>query len=209
MQTNTENNIPKKASKIFIIVVSAAAFIAGYFLFTQFFSSKSEFDVTNKENSKIVPMFDKQLQANINNHEQNTFNPGYLSTAKQYVASYLKTITEIESYSRYGVTSAQARNAIEVRLKFADGTTVEKVYTGKSSSHIMPPPLLIKVILKDGKTVKVFTNGMEKSGSPEWIIPDLNNLIHAAISYDKQRNHNSYYPAQKSKQDFEKEWEEQ
>ena len=213
MQTNTYNhtgnNRPKKANTVIILVVTALAVVAGFFLFSEFFSAKSAFDIPDKDNPKIVSMFDKQLQVNIEDHEQNSFHPGYLPTAKQYVADYLKTLTEIESYSRYGVTSSRARNAIELRLTFADGTVAEKVYTGRTSSHVLPPPLLMKVTLKEGRTIKVLTNGMEKSGSPDWIIPDINYLIQAAIGYDKQRNKNAYYPAQKTKQDFEKEWQEQ
>lgn len=210
MQLNTNlSNAPKKTNLLVILIISAAAVAVGYIMFTMFFPSRTAFDIPDKTSPKMVAMFDKQLQVNIDDHEQNSFHPGYLPTAKEHVAAYIKTITKLESYSRHGVNSSQARNAILLRITFADGSVVDKVHTGLTSSHVMPPPLLMNVSIKDGKTVSVLTNGMEKKGSPDWVIPDLNTVINAAISYDKNKNNNAYFPPTKTKQDFEKEWEEQ
>lgn len=212
MQTqgnNTTHQIPRKTNTAVILIISAAVVVVGYILYSIMFPSTSEFDIPNKENPKMVAMFDKQLQVNIDDHERNTFHPGYLPTAKDHVAAYLKTLSKIESYSRHGVTSSQARNAILLRLTFTNGTIAEKVYTGHTSSHLMPPPLLMSVDITEGKTIKVLTNGMEKSGSPDWVIPEINTLISSAINYDKRQNNNAYFPAAKTKQDFEKEWAEQ
>lgn len=198
----------KNSSTIIILITTGVAVAVGYFLFTNLFTSRSEFDKPEKENPKIITMFDKQLKAKIEDYEQNSFHPGYLPTAQQHVASYLRTITKIESYSRYGVNSSRPHNAIEVSVTFKDGLVAEDLYTGQSSSHVMPPPLLISVSLENGKTTKVLTNGVEKKGAPEWIVNDLNVLIKAAIRYDEQRNRNAYYPPEKTKQDYEREWEE-
>jgi len=213
MQSSIEGNFstgqrPKSSNRIFIILLTTAvSLVMVYFLLAELISSKTQFDVADKENPKIVAMLNTQLQKNIDKHEKNTFHPGYLPTAKAYVAAYLKTIAKLESYSRYGVASSRGRNAIEVRIAFKDGTVAEKLYTGNTSSHVMPPPLLLSVTMNDGIAVKVWTNGVEKKGSPEWIVNDLNTLIEAAVFYDIKRNRNGYYPADKTPQDFEKEWE--
>lgn len=61
--------------------------------------------------------------------------------------------------------------------------------------------------MSDGKATRVFTNGQEKKGSPDWINSDLNILIDHAISHDISQNPNHYFPQQKAQKDFEKEWE--
>lgn len=178
------------------------------FYFTFGFPSTSEFDIPTSENKKIIAMFDEQLEKSISNHTKSSFYPGYLETSHIRARNFLNSITKLESYSRYGVTSSRPHNAIEMKIFFKNGTKVEKVYTGLSSSHVMPPPLLLSITLKDGKTQKVLTNGVEKKGSPEWIINDLSTLIDAAISYDQEINHDLYFPSVKTQKDFDKEWDE-
>jgi len=183
--------------------------IFGIIIFDLLPESRTEFDVPNKKNDKIVPMFDKQLEYQINNYEKNSIKPGLLVTTKAHVVAYLKTIARIENYSRYGVNSTTSRNSILVKITFKDGSIVKDVYTGRTSSGILPPPILLAVELENGKTKQVFTNGREKEGSPDWIISDLNYLIDAAIHYDMNRNQDPYYGPNKTSEDYKKEWEDQ
>ena len=174
-----------------------------------FFSpSISKEDIPSIDNPKIISMFDEQLEKGISNHTKSAMNPGYNETSHLRAKDFLSSITKLETYSRYGVTSTRARNAIELRIYFKNGSKIDKVYTGNSSSHVMPPPLLLSVTLEDGKTKKVLTNGVEKKGSPEWIINDLNTIIDAAIGYDQQINHDFYFAKMKTQKDFNKEWDE-
>ncbi|ROI00419.1 hypothetical protein [Chryseobacterium daecheongense] len=193
-------------SALFVIIFSAVIL---YAFLGDLFTPRSEFDITDKQNDKIVHMFNTQIEKQIEDHTQSTMHPGYIPESRQNTTSYLKTIRSIESYSRYGVKSTQPRNYLELNITFNNGTTAEKVYTGHPCSGYMDPCLLMKVEMKNGKAVKIFTNGQEKKGSPEWIIPDLNVLIEKAISYDIQRNHDNYFPPSKTQKDFDKEWEDQ
>ncbi|WBV61442.1 hypothetical protein PFY12_04795 [Chryseobacterium camelliae] len=193
-------------SAILIIIFTAGTF---YLFFGNLFTSPSKFDVADQQNDKIVDMFNKQVEQEIENHTQSVMYPGFIPEARQNTIDYLKSIQSIESYARDGVESAQPRNYLELNIVFNDGTVAKKVYTGYTCSAYLGPCLLMKVEMRDGKAVKVFTNGQEKKGSPNWIIPDLNILINKAITYDIIKNHNKYFPPQKSQQDFDKEWENQ
>lgn len=182
--------------------------IGFYFIFFDlFFSKKSEFDIPNKENAKIVKMLNIEIDKEVDDHTQTMMHPGYIPESRQNTIDYLKTIKTIESYARYGVKSTRPRNLLELIITFNDGNIAEKVYTGHSCSGFMEPCLLLKVEMKDGKATRIFTNGQEKKGSPDWIVNDLNILINQAISNNISQNPGHYFPPQKTQQDFEKEWE--
>jgi hypothetical protein len=242
----TINNKSKKTnSKIAIPLIIGFA-ISGLILYLfagVFINKKSEFDVVNKENPKVIAMFDKELNSVLENYAHYEILPikklekklhtiieieeyqkeykksvenynkresngcaGCLPTAKLHATEFVKTIATIESYARYGVTSTQTRNFIELKITFNDGTIANEVYTGNSCSGYLSPHLLMKIFLKDGKTVKVLTNGVEKNNSPNSIIDDLNTLAERSIGFDIQRNHDAYFPSQKTQKDFDKEW---
>lgn len=181
----------------------------GFYLafYNNFFPAKSEFDIPDKENSKIVNMLNTAIENQIDDHTQTHMNSGYIPESRQNTVNYLKTIKTIESYARYGVKSKQQRNLLELKITFKNGKTTEKIYTGHSCSGFLEPCLLFKVEMNDGKATRVFTNGQEKKGSPDWIKNDLNILIDQAISHDIAENPEKYFPPKKTQQDFENEWE--
>lgn len=193
-------------SALLIIIFAAGIF---YIFLGNLFTAPSKFDIADQQNDKIVNMFNKQIEQEIEDHTQSVMHPGYIPEARQHTIDYLKSIQSIESYARDGVKSAQPRNYLELNIVFNDGTVAKNVYTGYTCSAYLGPCLLMKVEMKDGKAVKVFTNGQEKKGSPDWIIPDLNILINKAITYDIIKNHDKYFEPQKSQKDFDKEWENQ
>lgn len=190
-----------------ILIIAAISAGILYAFLGNPFGSKSEFDKVDQSNDKIISMFNAQVDQQIESHTQSTMYSGYISESRQNTINYLKTIKTIESSARYGVQSTQPRNYLELTITFNDGTIAKEVYTGHSCSGYIGPCLLMKVEMSDGKAVKVYTNGQEKKGSPDWIIPDLNIMIEKAISYDMGKNRNSYFPPEKKQQDFDKEWE--
>lgn len=195
--------------KIFALslgIVLIMGFVFYFIFYDHFFSKKSEFDIPDKENDKIVNMFNIEVEKQIDAHTQTMMHSGYTLESRQNTLDYLKTIKSIESYARYGVRSTRPRNLLELIITFNDGSIAEKVYTGHSCSGFMEPCLLLKVEMKDGKATRVFTNGQEKKGSPAWIVNDLNILINQAISNDISQNPDHYFPPQKTQQDFQKEW---
>lgn len=211
VKQNLKNSSMKKTTVIILILLVVLTFSGGvfYLIFRDFFPTKSEFDIPDKQNDKIVNMLNEEINKEIDNHTKSVMYPGYIPEARQHTIDYLKTIKSIESYARYGVKSTQPRNYIELKIIFNDGSVADKVYTGYSCNAYTGTCLLMKAEMKDGKAVKVFTNGQEKKGSPDWIKPNLNLLIEKAISYDIDRNKDLYFGKPKTQKDFDKEWQEQ
>lgn len=199
----------KKTTAIIITLLISLTIGVGIVLyaFKDFITPKSELDIPNQQNDKIISMLNTQIEKQIEDHTQGTMHPGYIPESRQNTINYLKTIKTIESYARNGVKSTQPRNYLELKITFNNGKIADEVYTGHPCNGYLDPCLLMKVEMNDGKAVKVFTNGQEKKGSPEWIINDLNLLIDKSISYDIGVNHDKYFPPQKTEPDFEKEWE--
>lgn len=193
----------------FLIVIVLSFLILGVLFSDILFPRRSAYDKVDKPNDKMVPMFNAAIEREIENHTQSDFHPGYIPGSRQRTIDYLKTIKFIEGYASYGVTSARPHNYLELKIGFADGSVADGVYTGQSISGYMGPALLMKVDMEQGKVVKVYTNGQEKKGSPDWVVPDINTMIDKAIAYDIGQHQNLYFPPQKTPADFEKEWEQQ
>ncbi|MDT4860041.1 hypothetical protein D3C71_262680 [compost metagenome] len=194
-------------SPIMIVVLVAVTLLI---LFSDvIFSGRSEFDVVDKPNDKMIAMVNTEIDKEIDNHTQSINSPGYIPESRQHVIRYLKTLRSVEGYARYGVQSTKAHNYIELKLTFTDGSVKEDVYTGYSVSGLLGPSLLMKVDLENGRAIKVHTNGQEKKGSPEWAIPEINMLINKAIAYDINQHRNNYFAPAKTQKDFEQEWDKQ
>lgn len=199
--------------KTIIVIISAIVLIAFatgmfYIFFGDQFFSRSELDVPDQSNDKMIGMFNLQIEKEIENHTQSIMYPGYIPESRQNTIDFLKTIQSIESSTRYGVKSTRPRNNLELKVTFNDGSIAEKIYTGHTCSGMISPCLLMKVTMKDGKATHILTNGVERKGSPDWIIPDLNIMINKAISYDIDKNPTRYFAPEKSQRDFDKEWNE-
>lgn len=173
------------------------------------FTAHSEYDIVDKPNDKMISMVNTEIDKEIEDHTQSSQHKGYIPASRQSTINYLNSLKSIESYARYGVKATKAKNYIELKLVFVDGREVEHIYTGQSISGLLSPSLLMKVVMEKGRAISVFTNGQEKTGSPEWAIPDINLLIDKAISYDIGQNRNAYFAPDKTQQDFNKEWEQQ
>ena len=207
---NTSVNPAYKSRKTLLVIIGFCTLLISigvFFFYSDFFSEKTALDISDKENSKIVPMFNEQIEYQIDEHTRGDMNPGYSICSRQATVAYLQTIACLESTSRFGVASVKSRNYLELKITFTNGKITEKVYTGTSCSGYYGPCLLMKVYINKGKAYRVFTNGTERKGSPNNIVNDMNVLIESAISYDIDRNHSLYFKPEKTQKDFDKEWE--
>ncbi|MGK6343833.1 hypothetical protein ACMGDK_16550 [Chryseobacterium sp. DT-3] len=171
------------------------------------FTSRSEFDVVDKPNDKMIPMFNAEIDRQIEEHTQSINHIGYIKESRQNTINYLKSLKSIEGYARYGVKSTKARNYIELKIEFNNGKVVDQIYTGQSISGYMAPSLLMKVNMINGKAVKVYTNGLERKNLPEWAIPDIQLMINKAITYDVIQHWDAYFAPNKTQEEINKEWE--
>lgn len=198
----------KKGILIFSLLIAAAATgLICYLLVQEVSYKKSRLDNPDLENNRIVSMFNERIDRQIQDHKQSVMYPGYITESRQNTILYLQRIQSIESYTRYGVGSTHPRNYLELRITFDDHTAADQVYTGHSCSGYMGGCLLMKAEIKNGQAIRIFTNGQEKKGSPEWIIPSLDLMIEKAISYDIGRHPDRYFPPRKTQKDFDREWQ--
>jgi hypothetical protein len=171
------------------------------------FTFRSEFDVVDQPNDKMIPMFNTEIDRQIEEHTQSIDHRGYIRESRQNTINYLKSVRSIEGYARYGVKSTKARNYIELKIEFSNDKIVDQIYTGQSVSGYMVPSLLMKVNMINGKAVKVYTNGQERKNVPEWSIPDIRLMIDKAIAYDIIQHRDSYFAPNKTQGEINKEWE--
>jgi hypothetical protein len=195
----------KKTGFIISFLIALGGIYGMYWMLSP---NHSEWDNIEKENPKMVEMFNSELDRIIQDHTKSSFNPGYNEISHLSTQAYFKTLKSIESYARHGVMSTKARNSLYLKLNFNDGKEVKEVYTGHSVSCYMGPSLLMKVYFENGRIQRVFTNGVEKEGSPEWVKNDMYTLLKAALNQDIHENWDQYFPPKKTKSDFDKEWDE-
>ncbi len=202
----------KPASKIVIpvmlVTVALTSFLFYKFFYTSFGVHKSPQDIVDKENPKLVELFNIQLGKEIDRYKSGWY-AGCIPDAYKRVDSLFKTIKQIESYTRYGLKSTQRFNKVEVNITYNNGKIDTKLYTDISvqTQYGFEAPLLLKLIFENGKLSQAFSNGVERNSSPQNCINDLNKLITVAIHKDYDNNRVLYFPAAKTKADFDKEWE--
>lgn len=195
----------KKISPLIIGLVIMSILIILFY--DVIFTFRSEFDVVDQPNDKMIPMFNIEIDRQIEEHTQSIDHRGYSKESRQNTINYLKSLRSIEGYARYGVKSTKARNYIELKIEFSNGKVVDQIYTGQSISGYMAPSLLIKVNMINGKAVKVYTNGQERKNVPESSIPDIRLMIDKAIAYDIIQHRDAYFVPAKTQEEINKEWQ--
>lgn len=196
----------KKGKPIVLLAIVLTGGILFYFVYSSLGYTKSKYDNTAIENPKIITMFDEQVKIAIDRHTHSVMYPGYTEASRLNTINFISKISILESFARYGVESTRPHNALRLKVTFSDGTIADDLYTGQTVSGYMGPALIMKIFMKDGKTTKVLTNGVEMKGSPDWINNDLYTMINSAISFDISRNPQLYFPPKKTAKDFEQEW---
>jgi hypothetical protein len=183
-----------------------------YWLFTLLFiascTDKRTIDIVDKQNDKVGILFEQAI-ATEKLRIENKFYAGLMPSSTKQIDEYFKSIKMIESYASEGTSSKDKFNKLEVRITFSDGKVAEELYTGVRvvDAYGMGAQLLVKMELIDGKVVKTYTNGAELNNSPTSIVPDIEVIKKAVLSYDKKINRNAYYYPAKTQETVKKEWD--
>jgi len=191
-----------KSKFILGILVLAGTFC---FFYLKDFSIKNELDTPNKSNDQAVEIFNNEVEFQIEGLRRSLAKP-MIAEGEKNLYDYMKTIKTIETYARYGVNSTENRNQLRVKVTFNDGKILDQ-HTDLSCSGNFEPCLLIKVEIKDGRAVKVFTNGQEKKRSPKDTRNNISAFVSKVFTADLVANNDKYYPPKKTEKDFEKEWQ--
>jgi hypothetical protein len=188
-----------------------ALICVGYLTFkfsNQFYRQKTEFDKVETENEKLIPLFYASLNKEVQMYKSGWYS-GCRKSAYMQVENVFTTIKEISTYTRYGLGSSQSHNRVLVQVEYNNGKKVIDLYTdvGWNGQSRLGTPLLLKFIFENGKIVKAFSNGVEKDKSPEEAKAPIDHIINAVIHKDARDNKELYYLAEKTKDDFKKEWD--
>lgn len=66
--------------------------------------------------------------------------------------------------------------------------------------------MLMKMQFENGKLSKVYTNGVERSSSPEDAKIQVQAFVENLIRYDMQQNHDLYFLPTKTQSNIDSEW---
>jgi hypothetical protein len=201
--------IEKTRAKYFLGIIAIGCAIYLFFNLSKLFiAQKNEFDKVETENEKLIPLFYASLNKEIEMYKSGWYS-GCRKSAYMQVENVFTTIKEISTYTRYGMESSQSHNRVLVQVEYNNGKKVIDLYTDVSwnGNSRLGTPLLLKFIFENGKIVKAFSNGVEKDNSPEEAKAPIDHIINAVIHKDARDNKELYYLAEKTKEDFKKEWD--
>jgi hypothetical protein len=199
----------KKRTKHFLLIIGL---IFGVFLYFNLkdadWGTKTAIDKVEIENQKLIPLFNAALAKEIAMYESGWYS-GCLRSSYIQVENLFTTIKEISTYSRYGLNSKQSHNRVLVRVEYNNGRKVQDLYTDVSwnGTNSLGDPILLKYVFENGKLVKAFSNGIEREGSPTLTKGPIDDIINAIIHQDYKDHASFYFPPEKSKNDFKKEWD--
>jgi hypothetical protein len=199
----------KTKAKYFLLLVALACGVYLFFnLRDNVLSKKNEFDNVDKENDKLIPLFNAAVSKEVAMYKSGWYS-GCLKSSYLQVENLFTTLKEVSTYTRYGLASSQTHNGILVKVEYTDGRKVEDLYTDitwNGNSRI-GNPILLKFVFENGKLTKAFSNGIEKEGSPAETKGPIDHIINAVIHQDYDDNKASYFPPDKTSSDFKKEWD--
>lgn len=182
----------------------------GYsFYDNEFTIKRNEFDIVDKENEKLISLFNTAYNGERKMNSGDEFSPGCKKTAPIRIDSFFNTIKEIETYTKYGVASSRLRNGVLIKIVYADGKIEDGIWcnTSWSGKYLVGSPLLLKIYLENGKAKKILSNGVEKETSPDATYNPLHNIIENLIKFDMGRYHDDYFLDVNNKTNIKKEWD--
>ncbi len=189
------------------IFIGLSIIVGGYFVYNNESIKKNEFDTVNKENIKLILIFNNELYREIEQYKTGWY-PGAIPTAYVRIEDFFTSVQQIETHTRYGFGSSKNHNGIEIKITYTNGNVVDTIYTGKNwnGKTILGPSMLVKMQFENGKLSKVYTNGVERNVSPEDTKNPLHDLVKNLISYDAQQNHDLYFLPTKTQSQIDTEW---
>jgi len=195
----------KQSALIPFLVFLGAGLIFSYFFILRD-EEKGPYDIVDQQNDKVGILFDNVVAQERNYIKEGGYD-GIMPTSVTRMDEYMKTIKYIESYASKGTESDNKFNDIEVRITFNNGKIADKLYTGYPVLAYVGPQFLVKLELADGKTIKAFTNGVEKGKSPKDFNNDFITIQKAVLGYDREINKQFYYYPEKTTTDIKNEWD--
>lgn len=189
------------------ILIAMSLIMGGYFIYNNESIKKNEFDNVDKENAKLILIFNNELSKEVERYKTGWY-PGAIPTAYTRIENFFKSVQQIETHTKYGFSSSKNHNGIEIKVTYTNGNVVDNIYTGErwNGPILIGPSMLIKMQFENGKLSKMYTNGVEMKEGPEDAKIQLHNLIENLINYDMQQNRDLYFRPIKTQSDLDAEW---
>lgn len=155
--------------------------------------SRSRYDVTDQPNPKMVTLVNQQIESSVLEYQSNDV---FIPEAANNFRKYLKSLKSIQTYSQHGSNSLWGYNRIKADLTHIDGTVEKNTHVSSGGKFRQTHPKLQMLIeLKDGKAIKVFTNGLEKNSTPLYAQGSIEDIFKAIrINNFSERRELYYYP---------------
>lgn len=190
--------------QVFIVIV---VLTGSYFMYDHETIKKNKFDTVDKENAKLILIFNTEMQQEIKRYETGWY-PGAIPTAYSRIEDFLKSVQQIETHTKYGFDSSKSHNGIDIKVTYKNGSIVDNIYTSThwNGSFLIGAPMLINMQFENGIVSKVYTNGVERHSSPEDAKILLHALVENLINYDMQQNHDLYFLPAKTQSQIDATW---
>jgi len=199
-------------SKKFVVLILVLAILGGITMYLLMFPRnysfmpKSEYDVVDKVNPKMVILVNEEIEALIKDYGSGMYV--YRPEAPANLKKFFGGIKEIETYSRYGTNSIQGYNGIRADVTFQDGRQVKDLYiTSGYKFRSRSPKLYMHIIMQDGKATAVSTNGLELTGSPAEARGAIGEILKQLANFDKDEHKTHYFYPEPPKPEPSEEWE--
>jgi hypothetical protein len=157
-------------------------------LFMYACDSRIELDYPTIENNKIVPLVNTQIDKVLRYYAF----MNYTNCSPDKLKKILSTIVKIESQTRYPINSYKKKgNGLILNVTFSDGHIEGPIDISGWEwvpRQTIQPPLLIKIVMKNGMATQVFTNGTELNLSPNSVNNSLHNIIYITLSVEVNTN---------------------
>lgn len=170
------------------------------------FMPKSEYDVVDKVNPKMVILVNEEIDAIIKEYGSGMYV--YRTEAPDNLKKFFQGIQKIETYSRYGTNSIQGYNGIRADVTFQDGRQIKDLYiTSGGKFRSETPKLYMHIVMQNGRASEVSTNGLELKSSPAEARGAIKEVLKRLANFDKDEHKTNYFYPEPPKPQPAEEWE--
>lgn len=192
-------------SLLFVFVGSPIIFVV--FIMDIFgLYSRNHYDVTNQPNLKMITIVNKQIDSLALTYESK--KETYIPEAGNNFRNYMKSLKSIQTYSRHGSNSLLGYNGIDADFTHIDGTVEKGEYiTSGAKFKQTKPKLQMYIEIKNGKAIKVLTNGLEKNNTPLHASKAVDDILKSITRKNFTDRRELYYYPVPAPPDPKTEWE--
>jgi hypothetical protein len=196
----------------FLKISTGIAFlIALYLLFmwgSAIFSAPEEPGTIN--NPSLAKLIDNGFQKEIQLMNSRKY-PGLIPEGGKNAQLWLTEIREIITQCKGGPRNTAKHNSLRYHIGLQNGEWIKDIHTGERCVYSYKKPLIMRVMLVEGRVTEAFTDGRERTESVGEVVAQMDSFAQKVIRVDYARNRNRYFAPlpqveQKTQQQIDEEW---